>query len=93
MLLGVILVSYISFATVGYWSGNLPNIFGGLGALLSNFTSGVGGRLAGSTPTHALALHARIEVAAVIVGLAGLGFLRRRRLGLDDRVLRFKALS
>jgi Polysaccharide biosynthesis C-terminal domain len=87
VLLGVILVGYISFETVAYWSGNLPNIFAGFGDLGSNLTAGVGGRLVGSSPTHLLALHARIWVAAVIIGLAGLGFLRRRRLGLDDRVL------
>jgi O-antigen/teichoic acid export membrane protein len=87
VLLGVILAGYISFATVGYWSGNLSNIFGGVGDLGSNLTTSIGGRLTGSTPTHLLALHARIELAAVIIGLAGLGFLRRRRRGHDDRVL------
>jgi hypothetical protein len=87
VLLGVILAGWISFAAVDYWSGHMSNIFGGIGNLGSNLTSSVGGRLTGSSPTHLLALHARVGVAAVIIGLAGLGLLRRRRRGIDDRVL------
>ena len=87
VLLGAILVGWVSFAAVGYWSGHMSNVFGGLGNLGSNVTSSVGGRITGSSPTHVLALHARVGVAAVFVGLAVLGLLRRRRRGMDDRVL------
>jgi uncharacterized membrane protein YhaH (DUF805 family) len=87
VLLGVILAGWVSFAAVDYWSGHLSNVFGALGDLGSNVTTSVGGRLAGSSPTHLLALHARVGLAAVIVGLAVLGMLRRRRRGIDDRVL------
>ena len=87
IILGVILAGYFSFAAVGYWSGHLSNVFSGVGHLGLNVASGVGGRLVGSTPTHLLALHAKVEVAAVIVGLAGLGWLRRRARGTSDRVL------
>ena len=87
VLFGVILAGWISFAAVDYWSGHMSNIFGGIGDLGSNLTTSVGGRLTGSSPAHLLALHARVGVAAVIVGLAGLGLLRRRRRGNDDRVL------
>ena len=87
ILFGVILAGWISFAAVDYWSGHTSTVFGGIGQLGSNVTTSVGGRLAGASPTHLLALHARVGVAAVIVGLAGLGLLRRRRRGIDDRVL------
>jgi len=87
VLLGVILAGWVSFAAVDYWSGHLSTVFGALGDLFSNVTSSVGGRLTGSSPTHLLALHARVGVAAFIIGLAGLGLLRRRRRGMDDRVL------
>jgi hypothetical protein len=87
VLLAVILAGWISFAAVAYWSGHLSNLFGGLGNLGVNLTTSVGGRLAGSTPTHLVALRAREAVAAAIVGLALAGLLRRRRRGLDDRVL------
>jgi hypothetical protein len=87
VLAGVTLVGYVSFAAVDYWSGHMSNIFGAVGDLASNLTSSVGGRITGSSPTHVLALHARVGLAAVIVGLAVLGLLRRRRRGFDDRVL------
>ena len=87
VLTGVILVVWISFAAVDYWSGHMSNIFGGVGNLGSNLTSSVGGRLTGSSATHLIPLHMREAVAATIVGLALLGLLRRRRAGFDDRVL------
>jgi hypothetical protein len=87
VLLGVILVGWVSFAAVAYWSGHMSTIFGAAGDLAANLTSSVGGRITGSSPAHLLALHARLWVAAVIVGLAVLGLLRRRRRGFDDRVL------
>lgn len=87
VLLGVILVGWVSFAAVGYWTGHLGTIFGPIGDLLANLFGSVNGRINGTAPGHVLALHARVAVAGVIVGLAAAGLLRRRRLGLDDRVL------
>jgi hypothetical protein len=87
IVLGLIFAGYFSFAAVGYWSGHLSNVFSGIGHLGQNVTTGVNGRLEGSTPTHLLALHAKVVVAAVVVGLAGLGLLRRRARGISDRVL------
>ncbi|MGO9160243.1 MAG: hypothetical protein ACLP7J_05930 [Streptosporangiaceae bacterium] len=87
VLLGTIVVGWVSYAAVDYWSGHMANIFGGLGNVGANLTTSVGGRLTGSTPTHLLALHARVGVAAIMAILAGLGVLRRRNRGLDDRVL------
>lgn len=87
VLLGVILAGWISFAAVDYWTGHISVIFGGVGDLGANVSESVGGRLVGSSATHLLALHTRIALAGVIVGLAAVGLLRRRRQGLDDRVL------
>ena len=87
VLLGVIFAGYVSFATIGYWSGHLSNVFGGIGDLGLNVSSSVGSRLQGSTPTHVVALHAKEVFAALIVGLALLGMARRRVRGRDDRVL------
>ena len=87
VLLGVIFAAYVSFATIGYWSGHLSNVFGGIGDLGLNVSSSVGSRLHGSTPTHVVALHAKEVFAALIVGLAFLGMARRRVRGRDDRVL------
>ena len=87
ILMGVILAGYVSFAAVGYWSGHLSNVFGGVGDLGLNVSSSVNSRLSGTSPLHLLALHAKEGLGAVILGLAGIGLLRRRRRGIDDRVL------
>jgi hypothetical protein len=87
VLLTVILAGWVSYETVVYWSGHLSGLIGGLGDLGPNVTSSVSGRLTGSSSTHLLALHARIVLTAVLIGLAGLGALRRRRRGMSDRVL------
>jgi hypothetical protein len=86
VLLVVILGGWVSYETVGYWSGHLSGLVSGVGALGLNVSSSVGERLTGS-PTHLLALHARVVLAALIIGLAVLGALRRRRRGMSDRVL------
>ncbi len=87
ILFAVIVVGWLSFAAVDYWSGHLASIFGGVGNLGANVTSSVGERLAGSSATHLLTLHTRVGMTGAIVGLAVLGLLRRRFRGFDDRVL------
>jgi hypothetical protein len=85
VLIGVIVVGWVSFATVAYWSGHIASIFGGIGNLGGNLSSSIGGRMTGSTPTHLAVLHARVLVPAVFVLLALAGFLRRRLRRVDDR--------
>ena len=87
VLLGVILIAWISFGTVAYWSGHLSGIFGGVGHLGANVSSSVGGRLTGATPEHQHALYVRVGFAALLMAMAGLGLLRRRVARLNDRAL------
>ena len=87
VLLTVILAGWVSYETAAYWSGHLDGLVSGFGALGLNVSTSVGGRLTGSTPTHLLALHARVALTVVIIGLAALGALRRRRRGISDRTL------
>ncbi|HTZ07620.1 MAG TPA: hypothetical protein VMB72_01030 [Acidimicrobiales bacterium] len=87
VLLGVVLAGYVSFEAVGYWSGHFSTVFGTIGHLGSNVGTSVNGRLAGNTALHLVALHAKEVLAAAVLGLAAVGLVRRRRAGLDDRVL------
>jgi hypothetical protein len=87
VLLGVILIGWISFGTVAYWSGHLAGIFSGVGHLGANVSSSVGDRLTGSTPLHQDALYIRVGFAAVVMAAAGLGLLRRRLALISDRTL------
>jgi hypothetical protein len=87
VLLGVILIGWISFGTAAYWSGHLSGILGGVGHLGANLSSSVGTRLAGGAPEHQHALYIRAGFALVIMVMAGLGLLRRRLAQVNDRSL------
>jgi hypothetical protein len=86
VLLAVMFVGWLSFGAIGYWSGHISSIFGGLGNLGSNVSTSVSGRLVGSTPLHVLVLYSRTGFALAALILAVVGLWRRRRLGIDDRV-------
>jgi hypothetical protein len=86
VLLGVILIGWISFGTVAYWSGHLSTIFGHIGQVGGNISSSVGNRIIG-TPVHQLALYSRILLPAVMAGMAIVGLLRRWRARSDSRAL------
>ena len=86
VLLAVIVTGWISFATVGFWSGHLGALFGDLGNLGGNLTSSVTDRMIG-TPQHRFVLDVRSAFAAAFLLMAVGGVLRRRRRVTDDRVL------
>jgi hypothetical protein len=86
VLLAVMFAGWLSFGAIGYWSGHISSIFGGLGSLGSNVSTSVSGRMVGSTPLHVLVLYSRTGFALVAMILAVAGLWRRRRLGIDDRV-------
>lgn len=83
---GIMYAAWVSYMTVAYWAGHQSELFGGLGRVAANFSSGVGGRISQTDPQVANVQQLRILLAVAIMGLAGLGLLRRRWRGIDDRV-------
>lgn len=83
--LGLMVLAWISYQTVTFWSGHIDQIFGGLGRILQNLQSNTGDRIDGSDPLHALVLMARLGICGVILALAAVGLLRRLRRGVGDR--------
>ncbi len=86
LLLAVIVMGWVSFAAVGFWSGHLSDLFGGLGHLGGNLTSSVANRISG-TAQHRLVTTERSAGAAALLLLGAAGLLRRRHRVVDDRVL------
>jgi hypothetical protein len=83
--LGLVVLAWISYETVGFWAGQIDQIFGGLGKILTNLQSNTGDRIAGSDPAHAMVLKARLGILVVILSLAAAGLFRRLRRGVLDR--------
>lgn len=83
--LGLIVLAWISYQTVTFWSGHINELFGGLGRILENLQRNTGDRIEGSDGRHALVLMARLGICAVILVLAATGLLRRLRRGVGDR--------
>jgi O-antigen/teichoic acid export membrane protein len=86
ILLGVIVASWVSFMTTAYWLGHVNDLFSGAGALLSNLTGGVAGRVSKGSESLATVQTGRILIAATVMLVAALGLLRRRLRRIDDRV-------
>ena len=86
VLLAVIAIGWVSYATVGYWTGHLTSIFGGIGHLGGTLNSSVGSRLIG-TPVHQVPVYGRLLLAGAVMGLAVLGLLRRWHRKVTDRAL------
>jgi hypothetical protein len=83
--LGLVVLAWISYMTVGFWSSQIDAIFGGLGNILQNLRSNTGDRIEGSDPAHAMVLQARLGILVVIISLAAAGLFRRLRRGVFDR--------
>ncbi|MEW9551292.1 hypothetical protein [Nonomuraea sp. NPDC050783] len=83
--LGLAVLAWISYMTVGFWSSQIDTIFGGLGNILQNLRSNTGDRIEGTDPAHAMVLQARLGILVVILSLAATGLLRRLRRGVFDR--------
>ncbi|MFI6739919.1 hypothetical protein ACIBI9_43950 [Nonomuraea sp. NPDC050451] len=83
--LGLLVLAWISYMTVGFWSSQIGAIFGGFGRILQNIGNSTGDRIEGSDPAHALVLQARLGILVVILSLAATGLVRRFRRGVFDR--------
>ena len=86
ILLAVIAIGWVSFATAGYWSGHMSTIFGQIGRLGGTISASVGSHLIG-TPMHQFPVYGRIVLAGIIIALAVLGLLRRWHRRVTDRAL------
>ncbi|MEU3355814.1 lipopolysaccharide biosynthesis protein [Streptomyces sp. NPDC037389] len=84
LLCGVMLAVWVGFLAEPYWSGHFDELFGGLGSLGGNLSSSVSGRIEGGSATHKMVLYVRVALAAGVLGLAALGWWRRRRAGIGD---------
>ncbi len=84
--LAVILVGWISYGTIGYWSGHLSTIFGDLGQISGTISASVGKRITG-TDIHEFVDKSRILLASLMALLAIAGLARRWLGGISDRVL------
>jgi hypothetical protein len=83
--LGLMVLAWISYMTVGFWASQIDTIFGGLGNIVQNLRSNTGDRIEGTDPAHAIVLQARLGILAVILGCAAAGLFRRLRRGVFDR--------
>ena len=87
VLLGVILVAWISYMTYPYWSGHLSVIVGSVGDVNGTVSANVVTRTSHSSEEHQLVLYARIATTLLLFAMAAWGLLRRRRRRIEDRVL------
>ncbi|HET7016886.1 MAG TPA: hypothetical protein VFI65_23385, partial [Streptosporangiaceae bacterium] len=86
VLLAVIVIGWVSYGAVAYWSGHFHTIFGGIGHLGGAFSSSVSDRVIG-TNVHKYVDKSRIGLTAVMILLAAAGLARRWFGGVFDRVL------
>jgi hypothetical protein len=83
VMLVVILLAWISFMTQAYWGANLSDVASGVG----DIGGAVGNRASLGNAEHLLVVHARMFATVMVFLIAGWGLLRRRRRGIEDRVL------
>ncbi|WP_344877985.1 hypothetical protein [Nonomuraea antimicrobica] len=83
--LGMVVLAWISYMTVGFWASQIDTIFGSLGNILQNLRTNTGDRIEGADPAHALVLQSRLGILAVILCCAATGLFRRLRRGVFDR--------
>ncbi|WP_062437583.1 lipopolysaccharide biosynthesis protein [Herbidospora daliensis] len=87
VLFGAIVAAYVNYMAVAYWSGHLDAMVGSVGQVGGNLTSQTTGRISSTNPERLIVLYTRLAITGVILGLAGLGLLRRLKKGVGDRVV------
>jgi hypothetical protein len=87
LLLGVVMLAFLSYATVPFWSGHLKDIFGGVGKVGSSVGANVGDRVQGNAD-HQFVVQVRMLVTVILWLLAGAGLLRRlKRTGIEPALI------
>ena len=89
LLVGVMAVAWLSFATVSFWSGHLSLLFKGTGDLTASLHQNVGQRVVGA-PAHRQVIELRLFVTMLLGALGVLAAWRRRGQG---RALELLALT
>ena len=89
ILVGVMAVGWLSFATVSFWSGHLSLLFKGTGDLTASLHQNVGQRVRGA-PAHRQVIELRLFVTMLLGMLGALAAWRRRGQG---RTLEILALT
>jgi len=86
LLMAVIVVGYLSYLTVAYWSGHLSDLLGSLGRVGSTVSSSTTKRVQGDA-AHQLVSRARLLLTFFIWCIAGAGAWRRMRRSTGDLAL------
>ncbi|NMN99840.1 hypothetical protein HH308_01250 [Gordonia sp. TBRC 11910] len=87
VLLGVILVAWISYMTQAYWGGHFNAVLSGVGNVGGTVSANISSRASLGDSGHQWVVRVRMMSTVLVFLIAGLGALRRRRAGLQDRVL------
>ncbi|TQC51230.1 hypothetical protein EEB14_00715 [Rhodococcus sp. WS4] len=87
VLLVVILLAWISYMTQEYWGGNLNEVMSGVGDVGGTVSSNIADRASLGSAEHQWVVRARVLTTMLVFLIAGVGLLRRRRQGIEDRVL------
>ena len=86
VLLGVLVVAWVSLMTAAFWSGHLTDVLGGVGDLSGNVATSIAAR-GGGDVAHTVVLVVRVALFGVLAVGSVVGLLRRRRRGVDDRAV------
>lgn len=87
VLLVVIVLAWISYMTQAYWSGHFGEVMSGVGDVGSTVSANISARADLGNPEHQWVVRARMLTTVLVFVTAGVGLLRRRRGGIEDRVL------
>jgi hypothetical protein len=80
-------MAWISFMTQAYWGGHFNEVVSGVGDVGGTVSSSVMDRSSLGNAEHQLVVRARMLSTMLVFLIAGWGLLRRRRRGIEDRVL------
>lgn len=73
--------------TQAYWGGHFGEVMSGVGNVGSTVSANISDRAGLGNPEHQWVVRARMLTTVLVFVIAGVGLLRRRRGGIEDRVL------